>query len=119
MTVRTNDEGALVTDFFGTQMKTNKRAATFALMPGEGELDYLESEGEPEIWTALVFDEAETAVLSRIFGAAQKLADDQEAVNLAIKVQEVLTVMEKYGQVQEGQAISEEEAKARWTPEGS
>ena len=118
MAVRVNDEGILEADFFGLQVRTNKVAAMFALMPGEDELDYLESEGEPVLWTALVFDEGEMAVLRKIALAAQKLADDQETANLAIKMVEIVDAMANYGQVEEGKPISEEEAKARWT-EGS
>ncbi len=118
MAVRMNDEGVLEADFFGMQVKTNKVAAMFALMPGEDELDYVESQGEAVTWTALVFDEGETEVLRKLALAAQKLADDQETANLAIKMVEILDAMKNYGQVEEGKSISEEEAKARWA-EGS
>lgn len=116
MAVRMNDEGVLEADFFGMQVKSNKVAAMFALMPGEGELDYVESQGEPVLWTALVFDEGETAVLRKVAEAAQKLAEDQETTNLAIKLVEFLDALEKVGQVEEGKAISEDEAKSRWNP---
>jgi len=116
MTVRTNEEGILVADLFGMQVKTNKTAAMFALMPGEGELDYVTEQGEPEVWTALVFDASETEVLRRIALAAQKLVDDQEAANLSIKLVDLLDGMASYSVLQEGLAITEDEAKARWAP---
>lgn len=114
MTVRLDEQGNLLTDFFGMQVKTNKTAATFALMPAEGELDYVTSQGEPDVWTALVFDSAETAVLRRLALAGQKLADDQDTVNLAIKLVDILDAMENYGSPEEGNPISEDEAKRRW-----
>lgn len=119
MTIRTNEDGVLEADFFGMKAKTNKKAAMFAFMPGEGELDYVEEEGEPDVWTALVFDTEETAVLRRVVLAAQKMADDQEAANLAIRLVDFLDALENFSEMQEGQAISEDEAKARWAPEGS
>lgn len=114
MAVRVNDEGVLEADFFGMQVKTNKAAAMFAFMPGEGELDYIQTQGEPDLWTALVFDKGETALLRKVALAAQTLADDQETVNLAIKLVDVLDAMENFSVVQEGKLISEDEAKARW-----
>lgn len=114
MVVRTNDDGILEADFFAMQVKTNRLAAMFAFQPGEGELDYVPAQGEPDIWTALVFDKGEAEILRRVALAAQKLADDQETTNLAIKVVDMLDALENYGTLLEGSPISEDEEKARW-----
>lgn len=111
MTIRLNDKGQIITDFFGMKALTNLKSAMYGFSPKEGELDYLESEGEAGVFTALVFDAEETAALRRVALAAQQLADDQEAVNFSIKLVDLLDAMENYSPPSEGKALTKEEAR--------
>lgn len=111
MTVRVNQDGQLEADFFGLRARTNRQGALRGFAVEEGDFNYVAEEGEPGIWTVLVFDEGETALLRKAALAAQKLADDQDTVNLGIKLVEFLDTLENYAPPAEGKAVSLDDAK--------
>lgn len=111
MTVRVNQDGQLEADFFGLKARTTRQGALRGFAVEEGDFDYPATEGEPRMWTALVFDDTETDLLRKAALAATTLAEDQDTVNLAIKLVEFLDTLENYAPPAEGKALTEDDIR--------